>query len=158
MREDRETVIAGRTVRVSQFSVWRALPMWLRVGNALAPLTRSLDAMQPGDLVKLQALKGIDDLDPAVLLNTLPAFAGFFEQLSVPTIMEIAGAVLAGTVVTVPGEAGKPDAKIQLTGEAQINAAFGTDVIALVRAIWFALSVNFASSFRQSGFSEAARA
>jgi len=143
-----EEVIGGVTIRTQRLNVLRALPLWARVVNLLAPAASCLDRLEKEDLTKLRtALDGEPSLDDLVKL--VPAFLPFLASLDGAALVALGRDVLVSTTATVERN-GKPT-KIDLSREAGIVAAFGTDLGTFLRVLWFVGRVNFASFFAAAG-------
>lgn len=86
--------------------------------------------------------KGIDDVDVAALAPVL-------EQLDDATMDALLLETLVCTSVVTTNDKGA-QVKYDLTSKQWIDAAFGGNVVALVKTMAFALQLNFAGVFHES--------
>lgn len=128
----------GYKVRAQPFGCMRALPMWVRICNVIAPALAALEGLSPPQRAALLALT--DELTIDGLLAVAPLFAPFLAHLDGDALQTVARLLLGNAIVIRPD--GK---KIECQGnDVQIEAAFGTNIRAMLHACLHIGILNFA--------------
>jgi hypothetical protein len=139
MIETKTKIIDGLQFTSTQLPPLKAYPLSARVANILLPaLTKFLAA----DL-KLDNVDAFLAQDAAKLM---PVLEPLLESLSKKENEDLPQKLLVGTSVMVPDESGQLTV-ISLASSEGINRAFQGRGMALYKAMWFAVEVNFADFF-----------
>jgi hypothetical protein len=142
--------IDGLEVRTQQLSVMRALPLWVRVSNILAPAFDCLDRLDSKTLEVLKEKYDKDELTQSDVINLLPVLGPFLKTLEADAVTRLARELFTATQILKTGPDGKKR-KIELQGtDSKIVDAFGTSLLTMIKALWFVGRVNF-RSFSSAG-------
>lgn len=139
MIETKTKTIDGLLFTSTQLPPLRAYPLAARVAGILLPALNKL----PSDLV---AESKADDFLSQDFGKLIPALEPLLEALAKKENEDLPQKLLAGTTVQVPDDSGEMTVRSLVTPEA-INAAFQGRGLTMIKAMWFAVEVNFRDFF-----------
>lgn len=139
MIETKTKTIDGLTFHTTQLPPLKAYPLSARVAAIVLPVFQQLAATGFIDIKPEQFLKQ----DAAKLL---PILAPLLEALGSKDNEDLPQKLLAGTVVELPDDNGEAT-RISLADPSGINRAFQGKIFLMLKAMWFAVEVNFRDFF-----------